>query len=242
MKFTSRIKLLFGILVVVAIVGALALYLNGIMSVAQSSKAQLAASSTTVGADYSGLVVKQNVEEGDKVKKGQVMSEIQSTQLNDDLTKGRVSASSLSFAVDPQTNYIQLKANDDGVVEKVNYRAGSYVPAGSIVASINTVGSLYVVAHFHLTPNDYARINKLSNMTLRFPDNTVKTAKIFSISLVSNGDSVDTVVKATVKNADISDFRFAVGTPVDATLRLNQDNIFQGLVTWTQQLFKPLGR
>ena len=72
--------------------------------------------------------------------------------------------------------------------------------------------------------------------------NTVKTAKIFSISLVSNGDSVDTVVKATVKNADISDFRFAVGTPVDATLRLNQDNIFQGLVTWTQQLFKPLGR
>ena len=100
----------------------------------------------------------------------------------------------------------------------------------------------YVVAHFHLTPNDYARINKLSNMTLRFPDNTVKTAKIFSISLVSNGDSVDTVVKATVKNADISDFRFAVGTPVDATLRLNQDNIFQGLVTWTQQLFKPLGR
>lgn len=241
MKFTSKIRFIFGIIFVVFIVGALSLYLNGIMSVSQSSKAKLAADSTTVGTDYPGLVVKQNVEEGDKVTKGQVLFEIQSTQLNDALTKGAVTESSLSFSVDPTTNYIQLKANDDGVIEKIDYRAGSYVPAGGIVASVNTVGSLYVIAHFHLSPPDYARINKSNQVSLRLPDNSTQSATIFSIALVSNGDNVDTVVKARIKNADISDFRFSVGTPVEATLQLNQDNIFQGLITSIQRLFKPLG-
>jgi hypothetical protein len=232
---------MWGILVVIFIVGALSMYLNNIMSMAQSSKAKLAADATTVGVDYPGLVVKQNVEEGDKVKKGQTLFEIQSTQLNDALTKGTVTAPSLSFAVDPKTNYILLKANDDGVIEKINYRAGSYTPGGSIVATVDTVGSLYVIAHFRLSPPDYARINKLNKVTLRLPDNSTQTATIFSVALVSNEDSVDTVVKARIKNADISDFRFSVGTPVEATLQLNQDNMFQGLFTYIQQLFKPLG-
>jgi hypothetical protein len=241
MKFTSRIRFVFGILVVVFIVGALSMYLNSIMSVSQSSKAQLAADSTTVGTDYAGLIVKQNVEEGDKVTKGQILFEIQSTLLNDTLTKGNVTTASLSFSVDPTTNYIQLKATDDGVIEKIDYRAGSYVPAGGIVASVDTVGSLYVIAHFHLSPPDYARINKANKVSLRLPDNSTQTATIFSIALVSNGDNVDTVVKARIKNADISDFSFSVGTPVEATLQLNQDNVFQGLLMSIQQLFKPLG-
>ena len=241
MKFTSRIRFVFGILVVVVIVGALSMYLNGIMSVSQSSKAQLAADSTTVGTDYAGLIVKQNVEEGDKVTKGQILFEIQSTLLNDALTKGNLTTASLSFSVDPTTNYIQLKATDDGVIEKIDYRAGSYVPAGGIVASVDTVGSLYVIAHFHLSPPDYARINKANKVSIRLPDNSMQTATIFSIALVSNGDNVDTVVKARIKNADISDFRFSVGTPVEATLQLNQDNVLQGLLMSIQQLFKPLG-
>lgn len=211
------------------------------MSVSQSTKAVLAADSTTVGTDYPGLVVKQNVEEGDKVTKNQVLFEIQSTQLNDDLTRGGISASSLSFSVDPKTNYIQLKASDAGVVEKINYRAGAYAPAGGIVASVDTVGSLYVSAHFHLSPPDYARINKANKVSLRLPDNSTQQATIFSIALVSNGDNVDTVIKARIKNADISDFRFSVGTPVEATMQLNSDNVFDGLVTSVQQLFKPLG-
>ena len=241
MKFTSRLKFIIGILFVIAIVGALAVYLNGIMSVSQSSKAELAADSTSIGTDYPGLVVKQNVEEGDKVTKGQVLFEIQSAQLNDALTTRNVSVSSLPFSVDPVTNYIQLKASDNGVVEKIDYHAGSYAPAGGIVATVNTVGSLYVIAHFHLSPPDYARIVKTSKIDLRLPDNSTQQTTIFSIALESNGNSTDTVVKARIKNADISDFRFSVGTPVQATLQLSQDNWFQGLFTVIEQLFKPLG-
>ncbi len=241
MKFTSRLRFLFGILFVIAVVGALAVYLNGIMSVSQSSKAELAADSTSIGTDYPGLVVKQNVEEGDKVTKGQVLFEIQSAQLNDALTTRNVAVSSLPFSVDPVTNYIQLKASDNGVVEKIDYHAGSYAPAGGIVATVNTVGSLYVIAHFHLSPPDYARIAKTSKIDLRLPDNSTQQATVFSIALQNNGNSTDTVVKARIKNADISDFRFSVGTPVQATLQLSQDNWFQGLFTVIEQLFKPLG-
>jgi len=237
----SRLKLIFGIFVVIVIVGALALYLNSIMSVSQSSKAELAADSTSIGTDYPGLVVKQNVEIGDTVSKGEVLFEIQSAQLNEAITTRNLAVASLPFSVDPTTNYIQLKANDDGVIEKIAYHEGSYAPAGGIVASVNTVGSLYVVAHFRLSPPDYARISKTNKMNIRLPDNSTQDATIFSIALVSNGDNVDTVVKARIKNANISDFRFSVGTPVEATLQLNQDNWYQGLFTFIEQLFKPLG-
>lgn len=242
MKFSSRIKFIFGIVIVVVLVGALSLYLNGIMSVAQSSKAELAADSTSIGTDYPGLVVKQNIEEGDKVAKGQVLFEIQSAQLNEALTSKSVLAGSLPFSVDPTTNYIQLKATDDGVVEKISYRVGSYAPAGGIVATVDTVGSLYVLANFRLSPPDYARIDKDSKIDLRLPDNSTQKATIFSIALVRNGDSVDTVVKARIKDADISDFRFSVGTPVEATLQLGQNTWYQALFTYVEQLFKPLGR
>lgn len=242
MTFGSRFRFIFGIIFVIAIVAALAFYLTGIMSVAKSTKAELDAASISIGTDYPGLVVKQNIEEGDKVTKGQVLFEIQSAPLNEALTSGTVSASSLPFTVSRTTNYIQLVASDDGVVDKINYRAGSYVPVGGIVATVYTVNSLYVTANFRLSPPDYARIDKSSKISLRMPDNTTQEATIFSISLVRNGDGVDTVVKARLKNADITDFRFSVGTPVEATMQLGKTTWYQGLITYIEQLFKPLGQ
>lgn len=242
MKFTSRMKFMFGILFVVLLVGALTLYLNGIMSVAQSSKAELAADSTSIGTDYAGLVVQQNVEIGDKVTKGQVLFEIQSAHLKEVLDNKTVLESSLPFSLNPDNRNIQLKASDDGVIEKIAYQSGSYAPAGGIVATIDTVYSLYVIANFRLSPPDYARINKNSKLSLKFPDNSTQQATVFSIALVRNGSSVDTVVKARIKTADISDFRFSVGTPVQATLQLSQDTWYQSLFKYVEQLFKPVGR
>lgn len=241
MKFTSRLKFMFGIIVVLLLVGALILYLGTSMSTARSHKAQLAADTSSLGTDYPGLVVKQNAEEGDKVKKGQTLFELKSAQLSDSLSSGTVSAKSLPFSVDPTSGNILIKASDDGVVDKVFYHNGSYAPAGGIVATINTVGSLYVVATFKLSPPDYARISKNSTLSLTLPDNTTMQATVFDISIVSSGDHADTVVKARIKNADISDYRFSVGTPVQATLQLKTSNWYQTVYTFVIQLFKPGG-
>jgi hypothetical protein len=242
MKFTARIKFLIGLISVVVLVGVLTWYLTSMMSVSHSSKAVLAADSTTIGTDYAGLVSKQDVQEGDKVKKGQALMEIHSSQLIDSIKNNSVSVASLPFSLNPITNDIILKANDDGVIEKIDYKLGSYAPSGGIVATINTVNSLYVVADFKLSPRDYARINKQNKLDITLPDNSHQQATVFAINLMSNGTNVDTVIKARIKYADISDFRFSVGTPVQATLYLNQTTWYQTLTTYVQQLFLPKGR
>ncbi|HWT40471.1 MAG TPA: HlyD family efflux transporter periplasmic adaptor subunit [Dongiaceae bacterium] len=239
MKFTTRLKFFIGVIVVLVIVGLLVSYLVYSMSVAHSSKAVLAADASTIGTDYAGLIVKQNVEEGDKVQKGQTLFEIKSAQLESDLANRVVLPSSLPFSLNPDNDDILLKASDDGVVQKINYRQGSFVPIGGIVATVNTVGSLYVVANFKLSPPDYARISKDSKLEVTFPDNTKMQATVFSITLAANGDHVDTVVKARLKNADISDFRFSVDTPVQATLQLSTAPWYQILLNGVRQLFQP---
>jgi hypothetical protein len=241
MKFTSRLEFICGILFVLLLVGALILYLNNSMSQSHSTKAELAADASAIGTDYPGLVVKQNVEVGDKVTKGKTLFELKSAQLTESLSNKTVSLSSLPFTVDSTTGNILIKASDDGVIEKLNYRAGSYVPAGGILATVNTVGSLHAVAYFKLSPPDYARISKSSKLSLKLPDNTSMEATVFDISLVSNGDHVDTVVKARIKDADISDFRFSVGTPVQATLQLSTTTWYQTIYNYVTQLFKPTG-
>lgn len=239
MKFTTRIKFLLGIVIVILGVGLLILYLINSMSIARSSKAVLAADASSIGTDYAGLIVQQNVEEGDKVQKGQTLFEVKSAQLNEAIANKTVSVDSLPFAVNPDNNDILLKASDDGVVQKINYRQGSFAPTGAILATVNTVGSLYVIANFKLSPPDYARISKDSKLEITLPDNTRMEATVFDISLVSGEGHVDTVAKARIKDADISDFRFSVDTPVQATLHLSNASWYQTILDGLQKLFKP---
>lgn len=241
MKFTGRLKFFFGIIFVFLIVGVLILYLAISMSTAKSYKAQLAADASSLGTDYAGTIVKQNVGEGDKVTKGETLFEVKSPQLNDSLNNGTVSAKSLPFSIDPTNNNILIKAPNDGVIEKLLYHNGSFVPAGGVLATVDTVDSLYVVATFKLSPPDYARISKSSKLSLTLPDNTTLQATVFDISIVSNGDRADTVVKARIKNADISDYRFSVGTPVQTTLQLSTSNWYQSVYNFVLRLFKPGG-
>ncbi|MNQ35293.1 p-hydroxybenzoic acid efflux subunit AaeA [compost metagenome] len=239
MNILSRFRFLFGILFVVIIVVGLVLFLNYSMSVARASKAEIAADASSIGTDYAGLVVKQNAEVGDRVSKGQVLFELQSSKLAEELDNQTVTESSLSFDVDPDTKHILLKANNDGVVDKINYRAGSFVPTSGVVATVNMVDSVYVTGYFQLSPPDYARINKDNKVTVVLPDNSTREATIFSIALVRSGDSVDTVVKARIQGADLNDVRFSVGTPVQARLMLSQETWYQSLIRSVTDLLQP---
>jgi multidrug efflux pump subunit AcrA (membrane-fusion protein) len=241
MSFWKRLRFFFGIVFVILLVGALVLYLNSIMSVVHAYRAKLAADAINVGTDYPGLVVKQNINPGDKVNKGDVLFDIKSPQLSDSISKGEVSSRSLPFKIDSSTGDILVTASDDGVIEKVNSQTGSYVPQGAVLATIDTVGSLYVVANYHLTPPDYARVERGGMVDLTFPDNSQQQAKIFAISITNDGDQVSTVVKARLQHANLSDYQFSVGTPVQATLHLSNKTWFQSLYELLQQLLKPGG-
>ena len=240
MSFKNRLKFFFGIIFVILLVGVLLLILNNSMAVVRSSKAVLGADSVTIGTDYPGLIVKQKFEVGDKLKKNDTLFEISSQQLTDALENKSVNADSLPFKLSSD-QHILVKAKDDGVLQKINFRAGSYVPAGGILAVTNTVSSLYVEAHYKLSPPDYARIKRGSMLAVTFPDNSKIQAKIYTISLVSNGSVVDTVIKARLQHADIADFRFSVNTPVQAVLRLSDRTWYQNLTELGHKLLKPSG-
>jgi len=244
MRFSGKFRFFVGIIVVFLIVGVLTLFLNVSMSTSSSSKAELDGQARSVGTDYSGLVVKQNVEEGQSVKEGDVLFEIDSQQLKQSLANGTAKAESLTVTLNPENNNVQLRANNSGVMDQINYREGSYVPANAVVATMYVVDSLFVRAHFQLSPNDYARIKKNIPLEVLFPDNTKKDAIITTVNLESSEDkkSVDTVITAKLDDVDMSDFRFAVGTPVEATLHLEQNAWYQNIFTFIQRLFTPAGQ
>lgn len=239
MSFWARLKFLFGMVFVVLIVGLLVLYLNNQMSTVKAVRAELGADSTTLGTTYAGLVTKQTVAAGDKVRKGETLFTISSPQLTQAITDKTIQVASLPFSVDPQTNDILLKATGAGVVEQVEYQSGSFVPAGAVVATVDKADSLYVSAHFHLSPPDYARVKKGNVMNVTFPDNSHARATVYNISLAQTGDVVDTVVKARLQNGTVGDFRFPVGTPVEASLKLTQRTWYQDVTDFVHKLFKP---
>lgn len=241
MNASGRIRFFFGIVFVILAVVGLAIYLNIQMSTAYSRKAIVEADTSSVGINYTGLVKKQYVEEGSTVKKDAPLFEIDSSVLKQDLSDKKVTAASLPFDLDPKTQNIILKANQDGVIRDINYQSGSFVPSGGVIATINTAASLHVVASFTLSPPDYARINRDSDVKIKLPDNSTAYADIFDVRLVNNNDvdSVDTVVKARLQNANVSDFLFSEGTPVQVELSLKRSAWYEGLFTYVQNLFKP---
>jgi hypothetical protein len=241
MKLGARLRLFFGIIFVIALVATLTLILSASMSTSNSVKASLAAQARSVGTDYPGLVVKQNVEEGQTVEEGDVLFEIDSQALKQSLDNGAVEADNLNVTINPDNNNIELRAANSGIVDEILFSEGAYIPANSVVATIYVVDSLYVNARFQLSPPDYARIDKNEPLELLFPDNTKKNAEITSVNLEKseNEETVDTVIVAKIKDADMDDFRFSVGTPVDATLQLRQEAWFQNIVTFIRQLFTP---
>lgn len=233
-----RIRFFFGVVVVFLIVGLLVLYLNAALSTVRAQKAELGADTTTIGVDYPGLVADQRVSEGDRVHKGQTLFVVTSPQLAANLANRTVTVSSLPFKLD-RAGDILVTANDDGVVEKVDYLKGSYVPGGAVMATLDTASTLYISGHFHLTPPDYARLKKGASMDVTFPDNSRAQATVYSIALAQDGDIVDTVVKARLHDGTAADFRFPVGTPVEASLSLTKRTWWQSTFHFINKLFKP---
>lgn len=238
MKFFGKIKFLNGIVVTILIVIMLALYLNMTMSVARSFKAQIAADTQNVGSSFAGQVVDVEVNEGDKVKKGQVLATVSSPELLGQLSTGQVKSKDLGVSLDKSQN-IEVTAPSDGMVSKLDATPGASVPAGAPIVELNAVGSLYVIASYHLNPPDYARIKTGNMITVTLPDNSTLKAKIFAINLTQNGSAVDTIVKARLQGANMDNFRFAVGTPVQAEMRFSDKLWYETLLDFAKKLFQP---
>lgn len=234
----GRARLYTGIIVVFLIVGGLFIYLNYTMSRVVSQSAQLESNKYGVSIDYSGIIEKQYVEVGQKVKKGDELFEIKSASLAEALNTDRIQKSALLFELSKNGNIV-VKASADGIVRTINFREGSYIPANSEAATIDIANSLYVMAKYRLRAADYARINRDNPVEVTLPDNTKMDGKVFDVSLVRNGEQVETIVKARLNQHDINTLAFSSGTPVESTWRLNNSKWYDVITNGLKQLFIP---
>ena len=238
MSIVSRLRLLIGVLFVLALVFGLFVYLNYSMSNITSRTAQLDTDQYVVSVDYGGTVEKQYVRTGDTVKTNDPLFEINSPTLQSQLDDERRSESDLLYSLTDDGN-ILIQAANSGVVRNVQFPEGSYVPDNGQLATLTIEGTDYVTAKYSLNAPDYARINRKQPLAVTLPDNTVLQAKVFDITLEKNGDTVLTVVKARFdKNTNIPE-TFSSGTPVSATWELEYNGLYKSIADGVRSILQP---
>lgn len=238
MSVKNHLKMLLGIMVTVAIVVAGFLYLNYTMSRVVSQEAQLESDNYAVSIDYPGLVTKAYVQEGDRVKKGDTLFQINSSELRNALTNDKIDKSSLLFDL-TDSNDILVKANQDGTIRQIKYRDGVYVPPNGILGTIAVDDSTYVIAKYQLKASDYDRIDRDNPVEVTLPDNTKLDGKVFDISLQRDGQQVKTIAKARLDSRGVNDAVFTPGTPVTTTWRLKNNQWYDFIVRIIERLFVP---
>lgn len=232
MSFMNRVKFMFGILSVFLIAGGLFLYLNHSISRVTSRSAVLQAELSSVGTDFGGAITKQYVREGDAVKKGDKLFEIKSDSYLNEIQEGRTPT--LPTAKLEGQNTIVLIASVEGIIREVKYTEGAYVADGSQIASIQKNDSTFLLARYRLSPSDYERLARGNVITVTMPDNQKISAEVYDITLQNNDGIVETVTKAKFINPPQRDYTFAVDTPVNTSLQLNGETLYQRLEQFTK--------
>jgi len=239
MNIRNRLKLIGGIGFVLALLGALVLYMNYSLSHVHSTNAMLLSDSYTVGTDYSGVITKQYVHTGDHVAAGQKLFVIKSSLLSSDIANQSLNKTNSAFSVDDDNNIV-LKSTGSGTVADVAYLEGSFVPANKEIATIRIDNSVYVEANFKLAPPDYARLHSGDEVTVTLPNNQHISASVFNITVQNTDGVVQTVVKARLHGIGTGT-TFSDGTPVNAELHLDGKNLYNSLREGLSKLIQPKG-
>jgi multidrug resistance efflux pump len=230
MTWTQRLRLLGGIVAVLALTAVLTLVFNQRQAQALSTTGQVVSAQASVGAAYGGVVTNTEAGDGDEVKKGQTLFTVNSPDLQRDLSQGLKVTSTDAFDVDTKTSTVTYKALSDGRLSDVKAQTGGFVQNGANLATITSDGSQYALADFVLSPRDYERIVKGAAVSLRLPDDRTVEGTVQSVSVTTENGQAKT--RVTVASDSLKDPKIAElthpGTPVAATLSLRDDGPLAG--------------
>jgi multidrug resistance efflux pump len=245
MTWTNRLRLYGGILVVLVVVAACTLVFNQRRSAVTSASAAITAQEYAVGTDYGGTVTEEYVEEGDSVREGQELMQVQSLQLAQDIRKGVVGANTTTSAYEIEPDgLITFKAEVSGTVAKLDVKAGGYVQAGSELGTIHKAKSLFVTSEFLVSPRDYGRITDGATVDLRLPNDRSLQGTVKNVSVVTDADGqakTTVSVESPELSASPSSGVTSPGTPVDATLHLRDDGRFAGVADGFRGFLRQIG-
>lgn len=244
MTWTNRFRLWGGLLATVLVVAALTLVFNQRQTQATSESAEISAATYTVGADWGGTVVNQKVEEGDRVTKGQDLFTVQSLQLKSELEKGLEVTSADTYSINKSKGTITYYAPRDGMITKLDARTGNSIPTGTGLAELTVNSDRYIEAHYHLTPRDYARLEKGAQVRILMPNNQTVWGTVSDI-VVKTDEQNQALTTIRVDTPDIESFdKLGLanpGTPVVATVILRDDGPLAGVNDLVIDFLRQIG-
>lgn len=242
MTWGNRLRLLVGLVVIVALVGVFTLVFNQRQQQATSTSATISAQSYPVGTDYGGIVTRQYVQVGDTVKAGQELFEVQSLRLQQDVAAGLVTADSSAYPVS-RDGTATLLATVSGRISAIDVQQGAFAQAGAVLAHIDRAGSLYVKADFTLTARDYARITEGAAVQVLLPNQRTVEGRVGTIEVETVDGKAQSAIRVVsdqlVEGTDNG--LIMPGTPVTATLHLRDDGILSGPSDAFADLLRKIG-
>ncbi|BDZ42509.1 hypothetical protein GCM10025865_18080 [Paraoerskovia sediminicola] len=226
MTWTVRIKLVVGVVLVVALVAAMTLLLNRRDARAASEVATIRSIPVDVGTDYPGVVTSIEVDEGDDVKKGDPVLTLQSAVLEYQLEEELISPDSPAYTLDDHGS-MTLLAPANGVVSALTASVGGFVGNGAVVAQVERALTMYVDATFEFEPRDYARLETGAEATITLPNDAEIVGEVEAISV----DNAQNRALATLE-IDSDDLvrgseqgLVEPGTPVSVSVALRDDGV-----------------
>jgi multidrug resistance efflux pump len=243
MNIRSKLRLMAGILVVLALAGGLLVYMNYTMSRVPSRIATLASDAISMGVDYPGTLDRLLVKKGDRVKKGDIVMTIHSPSLQSDISAGIIKNQHAGYEMNDE-NDIVVRAPEAATVQDTMFTEGAFVPAGKEIVTLSRNDHLYVVATYHLTPRDYARIDTTTTLTVTLPNNQRLTGTVADLTIADDNDSkvTETTLRAEIDSHAVNQFAFQPGTPVKTTLRLNGTTFYERISSYIGGLIREIQR
>ncbi|HEU4515576.1 MAG TPA: HlyD family efflux transporter periplasmic adaptor subunit [Nocardioidaceae bacterium] len=240
MTFLNRVKYLFGMLLVLGLVGILLLHLNTQIGTVHGDTATLKTRSYSVGTDYPGVLVREYVEVGDRVEEGQPMYVVKSQQLNRDISNGVVNPRTSPYEI-RNKNEMVVRANAPGKVVEVGYIEGSLTPVNAVLAEVEADDTTQVEADFLLTPEEYVLIRKADEVRVTLPSQRQVDATITDVSVQTDGDRAQTRVQAVAPELT-NEGLFTSGTPLEVEVQLRDNGLLHSAEQAIRGLFTPSGQ
>jgi len=242
MTWNNRLRLLGGILGVIVITLALTLVFNHRQNQVSSYTAQVSADTYTIGADHAGTVIRQFVKDGDTVRTGDELFQVQSLQLKQDIANGLKVADTQAYKVNSKTGVITYYAVTGGTIEELNAQQGNSVPAGGTLAKL--YGSeRYLEASFHLAPRDYARVVPGADARVVLPNDQVIAASVEKVSVANGVDG--TVASLRLDSPQLRTLAQATlrepGTPVVVNVQLVDSGVLAPVTDSVNDLLQQVG-
>lgn len=243
MSWFARIKLLLGILVVVALVAGLTLLFNQRQNQVASVEATVEAPTSAVASSYGGVVVEQLVNPGDEVTAGQDLFVVNSPALQEAIARGVNPASTPAFTLDTTAGTVTYHAVSDGYMTDFVGFEGTFLNNGDRLASVVAMGNKTVRGLFVLNPFDYGRIEPGAGVIVHLPDGSKVEGEVAGVDVRRDESTTVTMVSITSEGLQAADKDLLTrrGTPVVAVMSLRDDGPLAGAAQAVKDFLLKIG-